>query len=119
MKTLRIVLRCWIVRIDDKKRLQLLFFCFVMSGGCPNCGGLLFVEDPVRGDTICEGCGACLPERIMDETLEKRNFSDSNKDHNRGAELDKYLSFAAQSESFVSFFFFFSLKNNQTKKKAL
>jgi transcription initiation factor TFIIB len=64
---------------------------------CPNCEGTNFVEDPVRGDVICHDCGVCLPDRIMDEGLEKRNFMDSGKDHNRGTELDKYLSFASQS----------------------
>jgi transcription initiation factor TFIIIB Brf1 subunit/transcription initiation factor TFIIB len=31
---------------------------------CPNCSGELFEEDPVRGDSICKGCGCCcsLPE---------------------------------------------------------
>jgi transcription initiation factor TFIIIB Brf1 subunit/transcription initiation factor TFIIB len=67
-----------------------------METRCPNCQGDSFVEDPVRGDTICASCGFCLPERILDETLEKRNFSDSKKDQNRGSQLDAYLSFASQ-----------------------
>jgi transcription initiation factor TFIIIB Brf1 subunit/transcription initiation factor TFIIB len=29
---------------------------------CPNCGGEMFEEDPVRGDSICKDCGCCLPE---------------------------------------------------------
>ena len=68
---------------------------------CSNCGSTLFVEDPVRGDSICADCGCCLPDRIQDETLEKRNFSDSGqgaKDHQRGSVLDSYLSFASQSK---------------------
>ena len=69
-----------------------------MSSACANCGGQQFLEDPVRGDTICADCGCCLPERLLDEALEKRNFMDSGKDHNRGSELDKYLGLAAQSE---------------------
>jgi transcription initiation factor TFIIIB Brf1 subunit/transcription initiation factor TFIIB len=83
---------------DFSSRKEGLFSRMDMNPKCPNCDGENFVEDPVRGDSICVGCGGCLPERLMDETLEKRNFSDSNKDHNRGSELDKYLSFASQSE---------------------
>ena len=64
---------------------------------CPNCGGTSFLEDYTRGDSVCTDCGAVLPELMMDEQLEKRNFQDSGKDHNRGSELDKYLSFASQS----------------------
>lgn len=69
-----------------------------MSQVCPNCGVAdRFVEDRVRGDTICFECGCCLPDRVIDDALEKRNFMDSGKDHNRGAELDKFLNFASQS----------------------
>ena len=64
---------------------------------CGNCAGSTFVEDFVRGDSICHDCGAVLPELMMDEQLEKRNFMDSGKDHMRGSELDKYLTFASQS----------------------
>lgn len=37
---------------------------------CENCGGDAFVEDFIRGDTICSDCGAVLPELMMDEQLE-------------------------------------------------
>ena len=83
-----------------------------MDEQCRNCGSTGFAEDPVRGDSICLDCGCVQPDRIMDETLEKRNFMDSGKDHNRGSELDRYLSFASQSkrpeQAFaLSFYFIF------------
>ena len=46
---------------------------------------------------ICVDCGCCLPDRVLDETLEKRNFADSGVDHQRAAELDKFLSFASST----------------------
>lgn len=55
----------------------------------------MFEIDPVRGDVICTSCACCLPDRILDETLEKRNFADSGKNHERTMEIDKHLSFAS------------------------
>ena len=54
-----------------------------MGERCPHCGSgeESHLADFIRGDVVCQICGCVLPDRIVDEGLEKRNFADSGKDH--------------------------------------
>lgn len=62
---------------------------FIESEKCPNCEQPAeWLIDCCRGDYICSGCGLVAPDRVIDHSLEKRNFSTSTTDHNRG-ELQK------------------------------
>ena len=63
---------------------------------CENCGGNDFSECVERGDYICNECGGCSPDRYIDQTLEKRNFT-GGKDFNRCSEVDYYIEFVGQS----------------------
>lgn len=41
---------------------------------CPECGGAVFREDPVRGEVYCTRCGMILEERMIDVGQEWRAF---------------------------------------------
>src|SRR3989344_5237722 len=41
---------------------------------CPDCGSSNFVEDPSRGELICNNCGLVLKEEIIDTGQEWRAF---------------------------------------------
>ena len=63
---------------------------------CRNCGGGDFSECFDKGDYVCNECGGCSPEKIIDETPEKRNFV-GGKDHSRCSEINYYIDFAGQN----------------------
>lgn len=57
----------------------------IESEKCPNCEQIVeWLIDCYRGDYICQSCGLVAPDRLIDHSLEKRNFSNSTVDHNRG-----------------------------------
>ena len=64
-----------------------------MSEKCANCGSDDFTVCYQRGDYICTTCGGCSPNKMFDETQEKRNFLDG-PDHSRGSCVDFYLQFS-------------------------
>ena len=46
---------------------------------CPRCGARdSKVTDNRNGEIVCQNCGLVLDERLIDDTYEKRNFSNEN-----------------------------------------
>ncbi len=41
---------------------------------CPECGGVNFVEDPSRGELVCQKCGLVMEEEMIDTGQEWRAF---------------------------------------------
>ncbi len=41
---------------------------------CPDCGGTNIIEDPVRGELICQKCGCVLSEGLVDTSQDWRAF---------------------------------------------
>ena len=66
---------------------------------CPNCGSCSsgFLEDPVRGDTICSACGVCLPEQLMMEAPDRRTFFGDLKSRDQHFRVDPFLDLAGCS----------------------
>jgi transcription initiation factor TFIIB len=66
---------------------------------CPNCGSCSsgFLEDPVRGDTICSECGVCLPEQMMMEAPDRRTFFGDLKSRDQHFRVDPFLALAGCS----------------------
>lgn len=62
---------------------------------CPNCEdpNASWLTDQERGNYICNGCGMVHEDRIMDESLERRNFADG-PNHMRGFYVDPLLGFS-------------------------
>jgi transcription initiation factor TFIIB len=64
---------------------------------CQNCGSNSFIEDHVRGDTICSTCGLCLPELMMAEAPDRRTFFGDCKDRNQHFTVDPFFDLAGYS----------------------
>jgi hypothetical protein len=60
---------------------------------CPNCqtSPPNFLEDPTNGHYICHDCGLVRDDQMIDHSLERRNFSDSSINHQRGQLVDPHL----------------------------
>lgn len=59
---------------------------------CQNCEEVLdLVVDFSRGEYTCRYCGLVQDERMVDDSLERRNFA-GGADHNRGAIKDAFIS---------------------------
>lgn len=59
---------------------------------CANCRNprSYWLEDHGRGEYICNGCGLVREDRMIDHSLERRNFSDG-PDNSRGYSVDPYM----------------------------
>lgn len=59
---------------------------------CANCKNprSYWLEDHGRGEYICNGCGLVREDRMIDHSLERRNFSDG-PDNSRGYSVDPYM----------------------------
>ena len=52
---------------------------------CRRCGTINSkIINPVSGEEVCDNCGLVYEDKIIDETYEKRNFSQENSGGNRG-----------------------------------
>ena len=52
---------------------------------CRRCGAVNSkIVNPVSGEEVCDNCGLVYEDKIIDETYEKRNFSQENSGGNRG-----------------------------------
>ena len=71
--------------------------CYDGGDVCPNCGSQSFLEDPVRGDTICSTCGVCLPEQMMMEAPDRRTFFGDLKSRDQHFRVDPFLDLAGCS----------------------
>jgi hypothetical protein len=63
------------------------------NDSCPNCqtSPPNFLEDPTNGHYICHDCGLVRDDQMIDHSLERRNFSDSSINHQRGQLVDPHL----------------------------
>jgi transcription initiation factor TFIIIB Brf1 subunit/transcription initiation factor TFIIB len=71
---------------------------FIETEVCKNCEQSdEWVIDTIRGDYICSKCGCVSEDRLVDWSLEKRNFSTSVTDHNRGQLSNPYMTSLAST----------------------